>query len=250
MRLRTAFVTIGLCVLASGCQLTWDITRNLAFQTCLNTNAIASKIEYRHMANLALVEYSSHHPEPTQSVDFVKGFKQGYAEYLEYGGSEIPPPAPPVKYWKIKYQNKEGRLATSMWNAGYKEGATAAKASGARNFIVVPFNKIASAESQPAPAFSAPQMGILPPGSVPVLPPGSMPPPERELPLPRPAPKEAAPPPVNTIGAGTSEGPQANLDQLGPGDSDGGQNAEITLTDAPLEPASLGSPRALSPRNR
>ena len=180
MKLSVTLGVIGLCVLASGCQLTWDITRNLAFETYLCTDTVTSKIHYRCMANQAWKEYGAGHPECTDSAQFAKGFKEGYADFLEEGGDECPPPVPPRRYWKLKYQNEAGRAATAKWTAGYREGAVAAKASGARNYIVVPYNKC----EPPQPPLPGPG-SVLP---VPAIPPA---PPEMELPAPRPAAKEA-----------------------------------------------------------
>jgi hypothetical protein len=246
MRLRTAFGTVGLCLLTSGCQLTWDITRNLAFEAYLFTDTTVSKVEYWHTAHTAWKEYSARHPERLGSRDFAKGFIDGYATFLEWGGSELPPPAPPKKYWKCRYQNKEGRIATAMWGAGYKEGASTAKASGVRDYIVVPYNKVGPPEPPPG-APPGPVAGpVLPSPAIAAPPPG----PASELPPPRPDVKEPVPPPIDKGDAAKPTGPQAGLDQLGPGESDGGQNAEITLTDTPIAPATLSSPRVIPPNNR
>jgi hypothetical protein len=181
MKLRATLGMIGLSLLTSGCQLTWDITRNLAFETYLCTDTVASKIHYRCMAITAWKEYSAGHPACTDSP-FAKGFKEGYAEFLEEGGSECPPPAPPRRYWKLKYQNEEGRVATSRWAAGYREGVIAAKASGARNYIIIPINKCVPPQP-PAP----------PPGATLPAPAaeGAAPAAEGDLPPPRPAAKES-----------------------------------------------------------
>ena len=202
MRLRTTLAMIGVSLLTNGCQLCWDITKNVAFETCLFTDTMKSKIQYRHQASEAWKEYLSCHEGGDYSADFTRGFKTGYAEFLAEGGNTCPPPAPPVKYWKIKYQNAAGRAATDLWSAGYREGATVAKASGARNYIIVPINKPTPPVVGPTPATPMTNSGTpgLAPGAT-VLPPGSsylprpIPPPvsENELPAPRPAPGEAVP---------------------------------------------------------
>lgn len=244
MRLRATLGMIGLSLLTSGCQLAWDSTRNLIFETCLRTDTISSKIHYRFSANEAWKEYSSAHPEQTAAVDFVKGFKAGYADYLENGGAVCAPPAPPMKYWKIKYQNAGGRAATAQWSAGFREGAGAAKASGARNFIVLPISKCEPSPS-PAPGGSGPACGATPPKpGVPVPPEGPILPSqepaptlEKELPRPRPAPEEAAPTTGNTSSADNSEGPQVRRPQIV-------QHPEIGLTGAPTAAAGFYSPNS------
>ena len=186
MRLRTALTMIGVSFLTPGCQLAWDATTNIAFETCLFTDTMTSKVHYCLQANEAWKEYLSQHGDGDYCADFAKGFKTGYQEYLEGGGGVSAPPTPPMKYWKSRYQNAEGRAAAHMWSLGYREGASAAKASGARKFIEVPFNK----PTPPPPGFAKGIPG-LPPGAT-VLPPGhpALVPqvPEMELPAPRPAP--------------------------------------------------------------
>jgi hypothetical protein len=155
----------------------------MAFETYLYTDTVASKIHYRCIAITAWKEYSAGHPDCADSSEFAKGFKEGYAEFLEEGGNECPPPVPPRKYWKLKYQNEAGRAATARWTAGYREGAVAAKASGTRDYIVIPYNKCVP----PQPPALAPG-ATLPAPAAAVSPPAT---PDNELPLPRPAAKES-----------------------------------------------------------
>lgn len=195
MRLRTALTMIGVSLLTPGCQLAWDATTNLAFETCLFTDTMTSKVHYCLRANEAWKAYLSCHNGGDFSPDFEKGFKIGYKELLEGGGDTSAPPAPPMQYWKLKAQSVEGREASKQWSLGYKEGASAAKASGARDLIVVPFNK----PTPPLPGHEGPPSGPplgapgLAPGAT-LLPPGGAVPgpqlplvPESELPAPRPA---------------------------------------------------------------
>lgn len=197
MRLRAALLIFGGCLLTSGCQLTWDTTQNLVFRACLFTDTMTSKAQYHHQANEAWGQYCSSHQDVSSSSSFGKGFRTGYAEYLEDGGDTAPPPLPPMQYWKIKYQNPEGRKATQAWTQGYQAGATAAKGSGARNYIVVPFTKNPPPVSPP-PVLPTPSVPAFAPGAIVVPPAGSimspelhLPTPEKELPVPHPVPGDA-----------------------------------------------------------
>jgi hypothetical protein len=192
---------LGFCLLSSGCQLAWDITTNIAFETCMFTDHIHSSVYYYRLACDAWAKYRSAHPDLANQQDFAKGFKHGYAEFLEDGGIPGTPPLPPQRYWKKCYQSPEGRNATALWSAGFKEGSLAAKASGYRNFVVVPAGKCdtppggaAAPNSAAAPAAG---LGMPLPGgpSGPLNPSPRQPapPPEPELPAPRLAPQGAAP---------------------------------------------------------
>ena len=171
----------------SGCQLTSDITHNLVFETCLFSSEVTGKLYYRRLAANACNEYLAGHPDCANSSDFAKGFKLGYADYLESGDCCAAHPLPPLRYWKIHYETPEGRAATLAWLNGFREGADAAKASGFRNFVIVPVG------SSNAPADAAPTPPAHPtlPGSGPVLP--ALPSTE-ELPVPNTLP---ATPPTN-----------------------------------------------------
>src|SRR5579883_3374108 len=131
---------IILCLGASGCRMAAQITHNLAFETCLFTDEVKGKVYYCLLANSAWKTYQGEHPDCAGSADFAKGFKRGYADYLEYGDCSCRP-LPPQRYWKIRHETPEGRAATVAWLDGFRAGAAAAKASGYRELIVVPVGK-------------------------------------------------------------------------------------------------------------
>jgi hypothetical protein len=72
------------------------------------------------------------------SDDFAWGFKRGYMDYLDNGGTGQPPPLPPRRYWKLKYQTPEGYRCIQEWFSGFQQGVEVAKASGFREYSVVP----------------------------------------------------------------------------------------------------------------
>jgi hypothetical protein len=76
------------------------------------------------------------------SSDFREGFLEGYVDYLDAGGTGLPPAAPPARYWQTKYQDPDGVRAIQDWNAGFRQGAEAARASGYRDTIVVPLSSL------------------------------------------------------------------------------------------------------------
>ncbi len=198
MRWKRIVGVIGLCLGASGCQLASDITRNAVFETYLCANDIKSKVYYPCVARSAWKEYQGCHPDLSDSKDFAKGFRLGYADYLEYGDGPSRQ-VPPIRYWKLRNETAEGRAASERWMAGFRAGAEAAKASGQRELIVVPVGDRGSVPPVPSPApptgpplgepLPTPQGPIAPPipqgPTSPPLPQGLTPPPVPELPHPR-----------------------------------------------------------------
>jgi hypothetical protein len=72
----------------------------------------------------------------TYCKDYQLGFKEGFADYLQYGGNGEPPSIPPRQYWKK--DSIAGRQLGMEWSAGFRTGAAAAKRTGLRDLIVVP----------------------------------------------------------------------------------------------------------------
>jgi hypothetical protein len=116
--------------------------------------------------------------QPELSADFERGFKDGFADYLDFGGIGEPPPLPPRTYWKNRYQSPAGYAAVEDWFAGFRQGAADAEASGWRNYATVPSSvgisdDMISAglnqhrdrhiESIPAPAPTSIPIEVLPP---------------------------------------------------------------------------------------
>jgi hypothetical protein len=72
------------------------------------------------------------------STDYERGYKDGFADYLDYGGNGTPPPIPPREYWKIGYRTPAGHQAIQDWFDGFRHGSAEAQASGLRDYATVP----------------------------------------------------------------------------------------------------------------
>lgn len=200
MQFTKIWAGIGLCVALSGCQLAFDATENVVFETCLSTNAITSIIYHRFLAQSAWSNYCADHLDNAGSGDFACGFKKGYSDFLEYGDCCTQRCVPPMRYWKVRNETPEGRMAAKLWQDGFREGKTAAEASGLRQFIPVPLAEPGTKGPPPAPP---PVVHTLPPSPVPagssVLPgppmkrPSVPPPPPPSATPSRPAPELPAP---------------------------------------------------------
>ncbi|AWM39616.1 hypothetical protein GobsT_20380 [Gemmata obscuriglobus] len=118
------------------------------------------------------------------------GFREGFVDYVEAGGTGEPPYLPPFRYRLTKYRTTEGLRAIEDWYAGFRHGAAVARGSGLRelNYIPLPGPAIPvdahgappsaphAATVPPAPTGSGPKSEALPaprqaPGSLPQMPP-------------------------------------------------------------------------------
>jgi hypothetical protein len=187
MRFKRIVGVIGLCLCASGCRLAADVTHNMVFETCLLANDVKAKVYYPALARSAWTCYLADHPGLADSPDFARGFKLGYADYLENGGDGSGRALPPMRYWKIRNETPEGRAATQQWLAGFRQGQAAARTGGKREMVVVPIDA-----APPPPPNVPPSAGPpLAPPTAPATPPITPPPPTAGEELPRP---QALPP--------------------------------------------------------
>jgi hypothetical protein len=130
---------VALCVSVSGCSLVGNGVRTLVIEPLqypdLDDCQSCSRNHARAAAALSAYQCQN---AGCYSDDFVWGFKRGYVDYLDNGGTGQPPPLPPRHYWKLKYQTPEGYHAIQEWLSGFQQGVEVAKASGFREHIVVP----------------------------------------------------------------------------------------------------------------
>jgi hypothetical protein len=166
--------------------------------------------------------------DPTQdfSIDYARGFKYGYADFLEYGVAGSPPPVPPRYYWKARNETPEGIRAMEEWYAGFQHGTTAAQASGLRQWFVIP-TSLAAVPASVVADWSHEAHPLFGPGTDPYFEPGlhedaGTPIPELEMPEPLPPPQhpelelpEQLPPPQpGNIGPVLLGQPQAAPDAV------------------------------------
>lgn len=81
---------------------------------------------------------AAEYPRRTFSREFRDGFVDGYADYLDSGGTAGPPLVPPVRYRRSKYFCPEGQALVRDYFAGFKYGTEVACATGQRQFLTVP----------------------------------------------------------------------------------------------------------------
>jgi hypothetical protein len=129
---------LGLCTLTSGCGMYEYLVINLWEGPINCFDEGNQRRRTREQAEEALGEYLGHHPEHPYSDEFADGFVAGFRSFLDYGGEGQPPPVPPWRYRHTRDLTPEGKPMVQEWFVGYRQGAAAARASGLRQFNVVP----------------------------------------------------------------------------------------------------------------
>jgi hypothetical protein len=175
-----------LCTLAAGCNIYKYSAYNVITASGSTGNEACNLTENRHAAEAAWQEEKNRGCAGTNySKDYACGFKDGYADFLDYGGTGLPPATPPFRYRTTCYQTPEGHQAIEEYNAGFAHGAAAARASGLRNLKVLPGVGVGLPPTRQ-------ELYVPPPGPRDGTPDGAT------LPAPAPAqPDTVAPPPEN-----------------------------------------------------
>jgi len=138
MRMMLIGCVIGCCALMSGCNLFVSAARNLGFEATLRATDCTELLRERRLARSAWDQQCAANPVMVYSVDYRAGFEDGYIDFLNAGGSGEPPAVPPKRYWTRRYESPAGQQSGWDWFAGFQDGAAAARASGQRQFIIVP----------------------------------------------------------------------------------------------------------------
>jgi hypothetical protein len=150
------FLTV--CCSGPGCRLAqnaWWTTIAEPIHYPRNIDQKLSRKRFEEMAEAALDEarastrahLDDYTAEPF-TVDHEFGFIDGFVDYLEAGGTGNPPPLPPRRYWKGKYQNPYGYECMQEWFRGYEHGALAARDSNYRMFVTVPLSDAITTQTE------------------------------------------------------------------------------------------------------
>lgn len=138
MRIGLMLCALGLCAICSGCNLAVNATRNLINEPVQYTDNVLVCVRNRVLAKQAWSGFGKANPGQVYSTHYASGFKEGFADYLDAGGTGAPPPLPPCYYRLIRYQTVKGHSAIDDWYAGFHQGAAAAQESGYRQLITLP----------------------------------------------------------------------------------------------------------------
>lgn len=173
---------IGLCLTLSGCTISDNFTKTLfvePWQYCDYFDAQRAHSRHCRLAKDAWSNVRQKKSMRRVSHDYARGFREGFTDFLDAGGTGQPPPLPPRRYWNDRYASPQGRKAVQDWFAGFRHGAAMARASGAREFAMVPLSTpVASVngmyvnrQTGPTPVTiltpPIPDPALVPPGSRP-----------------------------------------------------------------------------------
>jgi len=140
MQTKLVLLTIGLCVLLSGCTVYENSFRNLWQQSIDRLDECSDDKRNMDLAEIGWHHLVENHPDKQYSSHYEQGFKCGFADYLDSGGNGNPPPGPPWKKVNIHYETPDGYQAIQEWYAGFRDGSAAARETGYRRFIEVPLS--------------------------------------------------------------------------------------------------------------
>ncbi|MFL5338835.1 MAG: hypothetical protein ACJ8F7_01610, partial [Gemmataceae bacterium] len=94
--------------------------------------------------------------------DFRDGYIDGYADYLESGGSGDAVAAPPRRYQRVRRGTPTDMRAAADYFAGFQQGTADALASGQRALLLVPVVVPSADCAHPEPPQFAPAAETLP----------------------------------------------------------------------------------------
>jgi hypothetical protein len=193
MRALSLLMGLVLCASCTGCLYTsnaeggWGVYansfRNLGEGAVYGPNEVVIACRNRKLADRAWEQTRKRFPEAKPSSDYACGFKAGYADYLDAGGTGEPPGVPPACYRLECYETPEGQQAIQDWFAGFRHGAAEARASGLRDTIVVPVSALPVRPGRPYTPVGATGRPL---DETPPSRPAELLPPEK-LPVPKPA---------------------------------------------------------------
>jgi hypothetical protein len=156
MKRRLIFFTLGFCSLSGGCSMAANAVHNLSFETTQGVADCRERARNRQLAREAWTLYVEKNGNKEHSEDYAEGFKDGFSDYVEAGGTGQPPPVPPHRYWKLRYQNPTGYVAIEDWFAGFRMGAAVAREG--EWFSIVPSSlSVAQSANSPGLAQSPPR---------------------------------------------------------------------------------------------
>ena len=128
---------LALCIL-TGCHLANNAVHNLTYEAKLATAEIQEQCNYEKLARASWQTVRANEDCRGVPKDYAQGFKDGFVDYLQFGGSGRPPFVPPKRYWGPRHRTLEGYRAVEAWYAGFRHGVEAAHHSGYRQWVTLP----------------------------------------------------------------------------------------------------------------
>jgi len=148
MRARRYSMQLGAFLLVVSLQTGCGVGRQLAENVVIHplewnrySDALGRHLRDKSLAEEAWDEICARDGD-IYSRHYRRGFFDGFNDYLDGGGTGEPPVAPPRGYWRVYFQNAEGHQAIQDWFEGFRHGASVARASGVRDFVIIPLSSL------------------------------------------------------------------------------------------------------------
>lgn len=120
----------------------WDMftnaIRNLGSEPLRGHDWMVLNFRFKGWAAQAWNETVKAAGEHHYSIDYEKGFKEGFRDYIECGGTGEPPAVPTLCYRTAIFRDPRGQQAVQDWYDGFRHGSQVARESGLRETILVP----------------------------------------------------------------------------------------------------------------
>lgn len=129
--------TFALCLLLAGCHLVKNAAQNATYEAKLATDESKERCQYEKLAEETWASEQGAE-SPKFSKTYFEGFKDGFVDYLQFGGSGQPPYLPPKRFWTSHYRTPEGFQEIENWYAGFRHGVASAQRSGLRKWATLP----------------------------------------------------------------------------------------------------------------
>ncbi len=167
MSQKIGLVLVAFSLANAGCCYTgnvwggWDMytngIRNLGSEPVRGNDWMVLNYRIKGWAAKAWQEVKASGPaDHPYSGDYEKGFLEGFRDYIESGGSGLPPAVPTLCYRRWWFRSPPGQQAIEDWYAGFHRGAQTARASGLRDLIVVPISCGVPGVRTTEPSYGAP----------------------------------------------------------------------------------------------
>ena len=130
-------IILALCLLQPGCSFVCYGAKNLIEAPLDARDREVMRGRFRGMADDAWKQAVADDPALAYAFHYGCGFRRGFADYLEADGTGQPPAEPPWEYQAAAFETPQGRRDVEDWYAGFRTGASVARAGGYRDAAVV-----------------------------------------------------------------------------------------------------------------
>jgi hypothetical protein len=137
MKIRGLLFLLAACAIQPGCSFVTYSVQNLVEGPLGAKDRCIMRHRFEALAEEAWQHFQEGDPAHPNAVHYKRGFVDGYVAYLDGAQSVEPPGEPPWIYRSSHFESPEGPEIIREWQAGYRQGASMARASGYREAAVL-----------------------------------------------------------------------------------------------------------------